>query len=307
MTEEINEVETKIIKHIVISGGGIAGFSYYGALKDMSKMGLWDINNIKTIYGTSVGAIFATVLSLKYDWDTLDDYIIKRPWHTVYKFDMEKIFQTFQTKGIFSKKVVEDSLLPLFNGKDIPITVTMKEFYDIMQIELHVFSTSINTFELVDFSYKTHPDWKVVDVVYASCALPILMQPLIIDNVCYSDGGFFANYPIKECIKNGADSEEVIGITRTSVIKSANNKVDENSSLIDYIFTIFYNVTERLLNNRTEQPKIKYEIEIECPPMSLYDIYIGVSNMDERKRLISIGSETCKKYTFNTIKDSLLE
>ena len=82
--------------------------------------------------------------------------------------------------------------------------------------------------------------------------------------------------------------------------------MNEHSSLIDYIFTIFYNVTERLLNNRINQPKIKYEIEVECPPMSLYDIYIGVSNIDERKRLINVGVDTCKKYCFMQDNDITL-
>ena len=50
-TKETNEPKEKTIKHIILSGGGIAGFSYYGALKETAKQGLWDINNIKTSIG----------------------------------------------------------------------------------------------------------------------------------------------------------------------------------------------------------------------------------------------------------------
>lgn len=280
------------IKHIVISGGGIAGFSFYGALRESAKNGVWDIQNIKTIYGTSVGSLFATIISLKYDWDTLDDYLIKRPWQHVYQFDMQKLMHIFHSKGIFNKKVLEETFLPLFKGKDLSIDITMKEFYEFNQIELHFFATNINNFDIIDFSYKTHPDWKIIDVVYCSCALPILLQPLINETGCYSDGGFFANYPIKECIDNGANTDEILGITRCSVVNLDGLNITEDSTLIDYIFNIFYKVTEKVLNNRAKFFSLKYELNINAPPLSIYDIYLATSNIDERLRLIKVGADT---------------
>ena len=46
-----------IIKHIVLSGGGVSGFSEYGVLRESHNSGFWNINNIKSIYGTSSGSI----------------------------------------------------------------------------------------------------------------------------------------------------------------------------------------------------------------------------------------------------------
>ena len=72
------------IKHLVISSGGPAGFTMYGALRYLNKEGVWNINNIKTIYGTSVGTCIAIFLSLNYDWDTIDNFLLKRPWSKIY-------------------------------------------------------------------------------------------------------------------------------------------------------------------------------------------------------------------------------
>ena len=36
------------IKHIVISGGGVSGFTAYGILRESHKAGLWDLKNIKS-------------------------------------------------------------------------------------------------------------------------------------------------------------------------------------------------------------------------------------------------------------------
>ena len=68
------------IKNIVIPGGGALGFQYLGALQKLEKENFWKIENIESIYGTSVGAIIGAFICLKYDWETLNKYIIERPW-----------------------------------------------------------------------------------------------------------------------------------------------------------------------------------------------------------------------------------
>lgn len=293
MENEIEEqIENQInneteIKHLVISGGGIVGFSFYGLLRETHKDGIWNIDNIQTIYGTSVGSILGVVIALKYDWETIDDYLIKRPWQNVYKFSMDSILLAFRSKGILDKKIIDDTFSPLFKGKDISINVTLKEFFEITNIELHIFSIDINTFNLIDFSYKTHPDWLVTDAVYCSCSLPILFQPLIKDNICYCDGGFIANYPVKQCVDNGANPDEIFGMCRNSIFDDT-SKINENSTLFDYILNLLYKTIDKVLNIK-KMIAIKKEVFIKCPPLSIYDIYETASSMEKRLELISMG------------------
>jgi len=291
MEEETDTIEEeKTIRHIVMSGGGVAGFSFYGALRESSRNSMWDINNIKTIYGTSIGAMFGLIISLNYDWDILDDFLIKRPWQNVYNFNLQNIFSTFHTRGIFGVKVLEDTFLPLFRGRDLSIDVTMKELFDTTNIELHFYSVNINNFDLIDFSYKTHPEWRVIDALYCSCCLPILMQPIIQNGACYSDGGILMNYPVKNCIENGADPDEIFGICRKPILR-LNCDITSDSSLFDYILNIFYKTIERVLNNRNTIV-LKNEIYIDCPPLSIGDIFNTSSSPEERMRLITFGAES---------------
>ena len=97
-----------VIKHIVCSGGGVTGFSFYGMLKECYNRNMWKLENIETIYGTSIGSIFAVILALNYDWNTLDDYLIKRPWQNVFKFDLYSILDSLQKRGIFDKKTIQE-------------------------------------------------------------------------------------------------------------------------------------------------------------------------------------------------------
>jgi predicted acylesterase/phospholipase RssA len=281
----------KKIQHIVMSGGGIVGLSFYGVLRESNKRGKWDINNIKTIYGTSVGSIFAVFLALRYEWEVLDDYIIKRPWQNVFNFSIQNILSIFHTRGIFDVKLMEEIFSPLFKGRDISIDVTMKEFYEITGIELHFFSVNINNFAPIDFSYKTHPDWRVVDAVYSSSGLPILFQPIIKDDVCYTDGGMVSNYPVKNCIENGADPETIFGLCRKPIVK-LNFNITNDSSLFDYILNIFYKTIEKVLNKQDHE-EIGHEIYIDCPPLSINDILNSSSKMEERIRIIQFGVDSC--------------
>jgi hypothetical protein len=74
----------KVIKHLVISSGGPAGHMMYSILRTLNLKGIWDIKNIKTIYGSSIGSYIAIILSLRYEWQVLDDYLIKRPWEKIF-------------------------------------------------------------------------------------------------------------------------------------------------------------------------------------------------------------------------------
>lgn len=282
------ENETKI-KHIVCSGGGHNGFTFYGILRELNKRGFWKIEDIETIYATSIGTFFTVFIALNYDWDILDDYLIKRPWNLVYKIDMYSIINSFNKGGIFDFKVIEETFLPIFNAKDISINITMKEFFELTKIELHFFTTEMNSFSIIDISYKTHPDWKLLDAVYSSSALPILFSPFFKDGKCYYDGGILSNYPIDHCIDSGVLLDEVFGIFKNGINNVEYIEIEEKKTLIDYIMLLISKSVEKLSNTKLLKNKIKNEIQVNCSSTSLESIYKCTNDIDERIKLIQLG------------------
>jgi len=275
------------IRHIVISGGGTMGFAYYGILQESNKQRLWDIDHIQTIYGTSIGAILATILCLRYDWNTLDDYFIKRPWEKVFHYDLHTLFSCVQNNGIFTRTVTEQILKPLLLGKDILPTVTMAEFFQKTGIELHVMVTNVNVFEPVDVSYKTHPDWSLVDAVHSSCAIPVLFKPICVDGIMYCDGGFCVNYPLKQCIENGANPDHVFGIQNTGI---DNEEIDTTMfSLFDYIIHLLNKMLEKIAPNT--DCKIRHLFVVPPDRRSLTNIKNVAEKRSEREELINAGVE----------------
>jgi len=282
--ETIKKEEKKVIKHIVLTGGGTVGYTEYGILKQSNKDHFWEYENLETIYSTSIGAIIGTIIALQIDWDIMDEYIINRPWQNVFKINIYTAINSLKTRGMLNPKAIEETLGPLLKSKDVDMDITMKEFYDIFKIELHFFCTELNDLCVVDMSYKTHPDWKLLDAVYSSCCLPFLFQPFFKDDKIYFDGGIMSNYPIQPCCENVNDPDEIFGIRKR--IPQA-QPITEESTLSDYILRIIRNMISRV--SKEEKPLIKNEVIVESHYTNIYDIYLATSNVEERKKLIEDG------------------
>jgi predicted acylesterase/phospholipase RssA len=275
-----------LIKHLVLSGGGITGFSSYGVLRESHKSGFWDIKNIETIFCTSVGALFAVSISLidSFSWDIYDDFYIKRPWHHLFDFSMHNILQSYDNMGIFKHAVVENIMKPIFNALDLSVDITLKEFYEFNHIDMHFITSEINMFKMVDLSHTTHPDWRVVDAMYCSCCLPVLFAPHIHENEIYMDGALFQNCPIQACLDHGAKPCEVLCVNK--IYETSYSQTPVLNTMLDYLLFLFQKVLDKVA---IDQPNIPYTVNIVSTPITLYDIYKGTSNVDNRKQLIQDG------------------
>jgi predicted acylesterase/phospholipase RssA len=171
----------------------------------------------------------------------------------------------------------------------------MKEFYENTGIDVHLFATEFNETTIVDISWKTQPDWTVIESIYCSCCLPFLFSPYFKDDCIYYDGGVFCNYPLEQCITNeNAHPDEILGI-KTNIRND--QPFNENSTLFDYVTHLM----KKIINSSNEKIKrekicIKNEIVIDSVDVSLYDIYLAVSNIEIRTHLIEEGAQIWKEF-----------
>jgi predicted acylesterase/phospholipase RssA len=330
-------MEKPTIEHLVISGGSLSGWGYLGILRKSHEDGFWNIQNIKTIYGTSMGGILAVFVSLLkstpytqnylYDWEMLEDYFVKRPWHTVFKMDLVNIMNSFQNRGIFGISIIQEMYAPLFKALDISLKITFRELFEITQTEVHLFAIELADFKLVDFSYKTHPDWSVIEVIYCSACIPFLFSPYKHPDtgIFYTDGGFLLNYPLRICLENciaetaaslpsAAEEREevsapllppppktaVFGINRKET--DPRDTIDDQSSLFDYVICIFHKIMSRLgFKSKHGLPPIPdwitlYEVNLDADFFSLYRIFQTTLSIQLRIDLLEIGKKTWKKW-----------
>ena len=298
--------DKKTIKHIVLSGGGGVGFAYYGALRESHKDGFWNIDDIQTVHGVSCGAIFAMFLTVvkHISWDDYDDFCIKRPWESVLDFSAEKLLNAYSNVGICDRDSVKNIFLPLLSAVDLPIETTMRDFYEFSKIEAHFYATNFDTYELTDISYKTHPDWALIDAIYSSCALPILFKPNVVDGVRYVDGGFLCNYPLNECLAIAEDPDEVFGMNKVDPPSKTQKDTPEYGNLIEYIADIIVKTMEKLSSGPT---KIRNTIEFSDEDSdALRSIYNVIRTKETRAAKVQEGVDYWNRFKASYNSDSRL-
>jgi predicted acylesterase/phospholipase RssA len=284
------------IKYLVIAGGGPIGLQFLGALEYLHDQQFWKIEEIESIYATSIGTVIGAFLCLKYDWPTLNKYIIERPWHDAFTLNGKQIFDAFYNKGLFDKKLAEIIFKPLLEAKDLSLGITLKEFYEYSKIEFHLYTFELNKFETIDISYKTHPDLLLTQALTMSSALPGIFMPTFLDDGCYIDGGVMSNYPLSYCLKEHSDPNEILGITFYRPIKEdtnngyKNNTITVDSSVIDYAIGFFINAMNYIYKNIKRD---KIENQVECINdeqfLTLDVIRASISSSEMRKLWIERG------------------
>jgi len=285
-----------LIKHLVISGGGPTMIQTLGSIQHLEENKIIDINNIETIYGTSAGAIIGILICLKFSWEILYDYIIKRPWQEVFPIKIQNIFDAYTKKGIFDEKTIIKCFKPLFDAKNISMNISLNEFYEYSNIELHMFSFEVNAFKVEDISHLTHPDLSLITAIQMSCALPILMSPVCIENKCYIDGGVTCNYPLKYCIESSDKKiEEILGF-KNQYDDHSKNHVDSNSTLLDFIMSFLFKLIHSIGTSNKDPQTINYEVICNANFLSISSLKLALSSVDVRKELYSGGIEFAKLF-----------
>ena len=298
------------IKHIVISGGGPTGLLSYGAAKYLEQQHFWSMGNIESIYGTSLGALFGVILSLQHEWTTIDDYIIKCPWDEILQKNstFHDVMDVYTNKGVMSGEFFDIIMKPLLLAKDLTLDVTLDELYQFNKKEIHLMTVELNTFQLVNLSYKTHPSLKVMDAIKMSCAFPIIFSPKIavethphsqtLDNkedkkeerkrvCCYIDGGVMCNYPVNICMEDQrCDPDEILGFR--NIWEKYNETIDHDSSLVDFL-KICVKQMIRKLEDEKSYVGIKNEVSCVIEPVDYSSWFDLCSDESKRVKYIQRG------------------
>ena len=276
------------IKHLVISGGGPIMIQILGTLQHLENNNIININEIESIYGTSAGAIVGVLICLKFDWNTINDYIIKRPWQDVFKIDPESILNSYTEKGIFDIKIIEKCFKPLFDAKDINIDINLQDFYNLTKIELHMYSFEINEYKLCDISYITHPKLSLMTAIQMTCGLPILVKPVCVNNKCFIDGGMACNYPLNYCVASGKNIDEIFGFKNK--YSSEKTNINHESTLFDFILNFLFKAVTSISTDNI-QPNIKNEIVLDVEYLTIDILKNSLSNIEIRRELLNKGTQ----------------
>jgi predicted acylesterase/phospholipase RssA len=294
------------IKHLVLGGGGAGGFAIYGAIKELSKQEYYDINNIETIYGTSIGSLIAIYVALKHSWDTIDDYLIKRPWNNVISITPLDILNIWHDKGVLDENTIKLIFKPLFEAKDLSEDITLEEFYNYSGIELHIYTTNINELlpTKIDISHKTHPTLKVYKAAAMSAAIPVIFMPIYDNSCCYIDGGLLNNFPLNDCIERNPNTDEILGIK--IIAKRVINYIDKDSILLNYAHNLLMGMA-KIISPEHNQQKIKNIVECKLENNTFNSWNDALVDNNIRANIIEMGEKSATFFLEEQIKEQIKE
>ncbi|MDI9216435.1 patatin-like phospholipase family protein [Clostridium tertium] len=196
---------------LVLSGGGAKGSYEAGVFKTLWELDL--IDNVKVISGTSVGSVNALLFSMN------DRKIIKDSWSSITYSRFIKLQEKTRNKKIseFIKNIAhgnyESSMIEQIKNNDIGLLSQIgienfiREYVNIDTINVHnrdIYACAYNIdkeraeyFKLNDYSNE-----EILNIVLASCAIPIIFSPIKIKDDRYADGGIKS----PEYSKNNVDN-----------------------------------------------------------------------------------------------------
>lgn len=155
---------------IALSGGGARGFAHVGALKALEEAGM----KPDIIAGVSAGAVVAVLYA---SGMPIEDFL---PMFAETKFSDFCKFTFREGGGLFT--------LEKF-GKFITEVAGVKNIED-LKIPTYIGATDFDHGKPVYFDSGA-----IADRVVASCSIPIVFRPVLIDDVTYVDGGVLRNLP----------------------------------------------------------------------------------------------------------------
>jgi predicted acylesterase/phospholipase RssA len=188
----INLIKILDINTLVISGGGVKGYSFLGSLMLLQKYGI--LKKIKYFYGTSIGAILSAVLILDWNIDEIYRFAIKYPFDNMLNINLDKIVNDY---SLVDQKDYETLLKKMISYKNFDPNITLRELYNKTNKEIHLITYNMRTCSEETLNYLTYPDLMLWEGLYMSSALPLVFNPYEYKTNIYIDGGIVNNFPIK--------------------------------------------------------------------------------------------------------------
>jgi len=182
----------KRIKFLEIGGGGSAALGALGALERLVELDNDALLNIKGLSGCSAGATVAVILSLNklnIHASIVDVKAIN--WGA---YESSGWRDMLYKQGRCERSVGRRMLEPLLARKGCRVTLTMAELWKISKLWLRIRAVNLKNGQIRYFDHHSTPNMYVVDVLWATAAIPWAHQPLLDGGNIFVDGGLRKNY-----------------------------------------------------------------------------------------------------------------
>ena len=285
------------LKHIVISGAAYNGVDLIGIIYELYDKKYFLKEDIKSVYGSSAGAIVLAIWLLNIEKDILFDFVVRKPWNKIYSFNAEMLLAMFNNKGLLDDKLIHEIMSPLLKSKDLCPKITLSEFYDHTKIKFNIYTTHFNNWKGVCLNHETHPDMTLMQALYMSSAMPMIFKPVEMSNELYVDGAVTKHYPVKSALNDGCSKDEILGI---KVYRPEEHAIDNNCTFFQYIGAMMNNMISAIAS--TEQEAVPHCISHSVPRMGS-EIEGVLFNPEKRQAMLDRGIKSAQDFLKSSVQE----
>jgi phospholipase, patatin family len=211
---------------LVLCGGGAKGAYQVGVFKVLEELEI--ANEIKMISGSSIGALNGA-LYLMYSADEIDQIWQQCNWTAIFGVSKENIKKVNQIVHRVNTRQMSPffwaiNMVGVANQTGLPLQ--RKGFEKVLRqylkpsiiqkqsIDLIVSCGKVNSKQLAYFNLNHQSPKKMQDILFATTAVPMLYNPVYIDNSYYCDPMKYERAPLAPLLKSDCETIIIVYLNR---------------------------------------------------------------------------------------------
>lgn len=211
---------------LVLCGGGAKGAYQVGVFKVLEELEI--ANEIKMISGSSIGALNGA-LYLMYNADEIDQIWQQCNWTAIFGVSKENIKKVNQIVHRVNTRQMSPffgaiNMVGVANQTGLPLQ--RKGFEKVLRqylkpsiiqkqsIDLIVSCGKVNSKQLAYFNLNHQSPKKMQDILFATTAVPMLYNPVYIDNSYYCDPMKYERAPLAPLLKSDCETIIIVYLNR---------------------------------------------------------------------------------------------
>ncbi|MBR5303746.1 MAG: patatin-like phospholipase family protein [Candidatus Gastranaerophilales bacterium] len=272
----------------IFGGGGIRGLAYCGALKALEEYNV----KLSSCAGSSIGAVFATLLSIGYSYSEIYKILSDVSYDMFIDINMDIKKELAISKGKIFLEWIREKIEKKFYGTSYKKGEMPPVKFNDLKSGLIIYSVDLTNSKFHEFSNHKTPDVEIAQAVRASVSMPGLFTPLEINGNLIVDGDLLKSTPlwrVSETIKNSKDRILEFRLEDNETPKKINNSIEYLNRVYN---TICGFATDYIIDLYGEKDKFDY-IKINTKDVSVVDFLIP---KEKKQELFNIGYEKTKEY-----------
>ena len=288
--------------NLVLSGGAFKAIAFIGCIRYLEDNNL--ISYIQNVIGSSAGAIIGLMVCLDYSSNDMISIIKKESSQYDDTIDIDSILDMFDTMGAsdgqefveMAYRIMQYKLsCETFSDSEVR-SINFANFAKKTGKNMVIAASNLSKAQSEYFSVDTTPTLTILQAIRISISVPIIMTPVIMNDMVYVDAGIFNNFPIEYF----DDQRNPFTNTLSLLVSSPLSNTPVNSlNLISYVKLLFDSLLTR--NNTKHESAGKgnhsvyvdlkegsqtYGIDMQTMKMEINDVLID--------KYIEIGYESLK-------------